>query len=377
MKHAGINMESVKKQNRSSILNYICAVGPVSRKDIADATGLTAAAVTLICNDFIQQNLLYEIGQITDSQRAGRRKVLVDINYNYAYIFAVNIEQIQTTIALTNLKGDVLEIARLSTDSIPDNMLVKIANECRNIINNHSKLAKNIAGVSVAISGIVDKNKGASVHAYGIWDKSVDVCSKLKELLGYPVIIENNVNAFALAEIMFGLGRDDDNLLLIKWGPGVGSTIIIDHAVYEGRNGKAAELGHFIVDKNGDKCSCGRIGCLETKVSHHALCKKAEFELNAFGDAYRKAKATNDTMLYDEAIDLFARSIVNTITILAPNHVVLYGSLFNDEEIRNILISKCMEYDSKCNHDRIIYSTLASKEDYIGPVATFIYNELF
>lgn len=170
------------------------------------------------------------------------------------------------------------------------------------------------------------------------------VCEILEKELGYSVVIENNVNAFAIAELMYGFGRKYDNLLVIKWGPGVGSTIIIDNKVYEGRHAKAAQK---------------------------------PFSQNAFGEAYRMAKTQGDAQVFDEAIDLFARTIVNSITILAPNRVVLCGRLFQDEEIRERLIEQCKQYDAGCDEKRIIYSVLAEKEDYIGPVAAFVQEEIF
>ena len=203
------------------------------------------------------------------------------------------------------------------------------------------------------------------------------VCEILERQLGYPVVIENNVNAFAIAELMYGFGRKYDNLLVIKWGPGVGSTIIIDNKVYEGRHAKAAELGHFIVERDGAVCDCGRRGCLETKVSYKAMAAQKPFSQNAFGEAYHKAKTQGDAQVFDEAIDLFARTIVNSITILAPNRVVLCGRLFQDEEIRARLIEQCKQYDVGCDEKRIIYSVLAEKEDYIGPVAAFVQEEIF
>lgn len=379
MKHAGLNMAQVKRQNRSSILNCICEVGPVSRKDIAEKTGLTPAAVTQICGDFMAQGLLFETGQITQSQGAGRKKILVDINYDYAYVLAVSIEQEQTTIALTNMKGEAGEIVAFATKTAatPEELLKQIADTCRKMLVTHKDCSEKVAGVSVAIAGIVDKDNGISVHAYGIWQEKVKVCDILRQELGYPVQIENNVNAFAMAELMYGMGRKYDNLLIVKWGPGVGSTIIIDNKVYEGRHAKAAELGHFIVERDGMLCNCGRRGCLETKVSYHALSKKKPFEPRRFGDVYREALAKGDAKAYEEAMDLFARTIVNSITILAPNRVVLCGSLFADGQVRERLISYCKRYDAQYDEGRISYSILAPQEDYIGAVASFVQNEIF
>ena len=68
---------------------------------------------------------------------------------------------------------------------------------------------------------------------------------------------------------------------------------------------------------------------------------------------------------------------VKSITILAPNRVVLCGRLFQDEEIRERMIEQCKQYDAGCDEKRIIYSVLAEKEDYIGSVAAFVQEEIF
>ena len=91
MRKAGMNMAQVKKQNRSSILNCVNECEPVSRKDIADLIGLTPAAVTQICSELIQEGVLEEQGFETQSVRAGRKKVLLNLNYNCFYVITVNI----------------------------------------------------------------------------------------------------------------------------------------------------------------------------------------------------------------------------------------------------------------------------------------------
>lgn len=379
MRHTGANMGSVKKQNRSAILKYINEAGEVSRKDIAAATGLTPAAVTLICNEFLEQGLLAETGAQEETQGAGRRKIPLAINYDYCYILAVTLEPEETVIALSNMRGRLIDRCSRRTEGgiAPELFLGRVAQDCRMLLQANPGEAAKTAGVSVAVSGLVDVQQGSSVRAYGIWEQEVPVCTILERELKLPVLIENNVNAFAKAELAYGVGKNYDNLLVIKWGPGVGSTIIIDRNVYEGRHGKAAEVGHYIVEKGGIRCSCGRRGCLETRVSYHALQQQEHFPPEAFGEVYRRAQAEGRSRIYDEAMDLFARMIVNTVTVLAPNRVVLCGKLFASELVRQRMTSCCMAYDEKLNADRIIYTELAAEEDYIGPVAAYVQSEIF
>ena len=230
---------------------------------------------------------------------------------------------------------------------------------------------KRIACVSVGITGLVDTQAGVSLHAYGVWERKVDIGSVMSGELGLPVLVENNVDALAQAEIIFGLGRRTDNLLLIKWGPGVGSAIILDGAIYKGRRGKAAELGHYIVKKDGSLCSCGRRGCLETEVSYYTLTKRLAFEPDGFGEAYLTADEEARAYI-DSAIDLFARCVVNSGTIIAPGHIVLAGKLFGSSIIRERLIKACGRYDSSFGDEFILHTPLADRDGYVGPAAVYV-----
>ena len=377
MKYDGINMSRVKLRNRSAILTYIMKNGPVSRKELASVTGLTAAAVSLISAELIEEGILKETG-IVAAGSAGRRQVLLDIDSGSRIVLTINLESRQTVIALVNLRGGLLGRHSMQTDCslAPELFLKKIARAAKTLLQKHPETAGRVAGAAVGITGIVDRAAGISRQAYGIWKEEVPVCAILKEQLGLPVILENNVNAFAEAELLYGSEKDYDNLLVIKWGPGVGSAMIIDNRIYEGRHNKAAELGHFIVEKNGRLCSCGRHGCLETKVSWQALQEKRDFSMRDFGTVLQEAEQEGTADFYLDAIDLFARAIVNTMTIVAPNRVILYGSLFYGKAVRDRLIEDCMSYDPGCSAHRIVYSELTGKEDYIGPAACMITREL-
>ena len=374
-------MGSVKHQNRSLILNHINSHGPVSRKDIAKATGLTAAAVTQIVGKLIYDGVLTELGSVSGpAGSAGRRKILVDIKADARYVYSVNIEPDVTNIALCDLKGRPAKdrtggklVKVIPTDgNIPaEQFLGKIADECENLMKYApTDCSKNLHTVSVGITGIVDINSGKSIHAYGIWKDPVDIRHILGSRLGLPVIIENNVDAFATASLLFGTGKTHDNLFVIKWGPGVGSAIILDGRLYKAPGGRSAEFGHIIMEKHGKPCNCGRRGCLETIVSYRALNELMPFDADNFTERFSQAPEDVKQKI-DYAIDLFARSVINTATIVDPRRVVLFGKMFKNETLRTKLIDACASYDSAYGPKRIIHTALADSEGYIGPAAVF------
>lgn len=378
-KPAGANMETVRRRNRAEILKYINDHGSVSRKDLAGILGLTPAAVTQICTDLLEEGILVEAGVEAQSGAAGRKKILLDINYAASYVCAITIDPEYTTVALSDYKGRPIAQKRQLTDTktAPEEYVKKLAHTAERLIRTYKKDPGSLAAVGVGIAGLVNKEKGTSVKAYGIWNEEVLVADILHSILAVPVYVENNVNAFAMAELLYGTGREYDNLMVIKWGPGVGCAMVIDREIYEGRHSKAAELGHFIVEKNGERCSCGRRGCLETKVSYPALCRITPFKESEFGTIFQENQGNEIGTAFDEALDLFARSIVNSATIMAPNRIILTGSLFESIQVRRALIHACGSYDASFNEKRILYSALAGKGNYIGAVAVCAKMQLF
>ena len=384
MKKTGMNMESIRSQNRSLVLDYINSKGPVARTEIASASGLTAASVSQITTQLLAEGLLKEIGT-TGGTGVGRRRVLLDIDPFKSLVFAINIEPEETTVTVCDLKGRVVGegteaalIKILPTDrKVPaEEFALHLCEECNKLKKSMDEdLLDHLECVSIATTGLVDHQKAISVHAYGIWDRPVELGKIFRSRLGLPVLLENNVDAFAIAELMYGVGRTRDNLFIIKWGPGIGSTIVLDDRIYRGRHGKTAEIGHFIVDQNGKQCNCGRRGCLETRASYSALNEIMPFTPGDFERSYEAADPEVRARI-DSAIKLFARCIVNSGILIAPNRIVLVGKLFKDPGLRSKLIDTCSSFDSVYSSKRIFYTALAGRESYVGPAAVFAQKKL-
>lgn len=402
----GINLENVKVRNKSAVLKLLNRNGAMSRKDIAKEVGLTPAAVTLLCTEMMEDGILLEKGEVQEERRAGRKKILVDIAYSCKYVIAVSIETKKTYITICNLKGQIStgRIIRTDASAAPRDFLKLIDKECKALLWESEKRHEDIIGMGICIPGIVDRKRGVSIHAYGIWNEEVDVKGIMEEYIQCPVIVENNVNAFAEGELLYGIGKMGENLLFVKWGPGVGSAIVIQNRLYEGKNYKEAEIGHYIIEPNGKKCRCGRQGCLETRVSTKEIVESirsiyskeetpklyertnGSIELiteESFTEwVENKGKETLD--LSDEAvvkilhssIERLARAIVNVLTILAPDHTILFGFMLENEEIRKIFIHYCKKYDPDYNENYIQKSKLSQKIYYIGATA-IVTSELF
>lgn len=406
MEEKGVNVLDLKKQNRKQILLIIKNYGALPRKDISSILNLTPAAVTIITNEMLEEKILCEKGQQVEvNKRVGRKKILVDINYNLKYIVGVSIESETINIGLCNLKGEVVDsqefkILQESNESKLD-ILKLISNNCINLLWENNIKKQDILGMGVGIVGSVDALNGISKNAYGIFKKNVPIKKILEEYLDIPVCVDNNVRALAMAEIDFKSSETkENNMIFVKYGPGIGTAIVINNEIYKGSNNNAGELGHIIVKHPGETCKCGKRGCLETIASQSAIFIKTKKFFSAENTPFlygiTEGKIENISLLYiiesaqngdthvctilDEAAFYFAMALSTAITLYDPKQVVFYGEAF----IYDLFIDKLKLYlkniignDNMLNIIRV--SNIEYKYKFLGGIALalrkFFYNE--
>ncbi len=399
MRYQGINLENVKLSNRSSILRLLNNNGAMSRKDIAEAVGLTAASVTLICTELLEEGVIVELGEAEEQKRAGRKKILVDINHDYRSALCIAIESDETYISVTDLKGKVFCNFSMPTDKSmePEVFLKSIADQCRKLLWENDILKDRIIGVAVTIPGRVDSEKGTSLNTYNIWTREVPVRDILAKELGFTVLVENNLKAYAQSEILFGRGREEENIFLLKWGPGVGSAIIINHQIYQGSSGGAAEIGHMTSGKDGKLCNCGCRGCLETQVSTHAIIADV---MSAYENDKKSMPILNDWLLsggkmtyrntaewgsleddslkkiWQEKLDIIAHNVRNVMSIMDPDRVIVIGYMFDIPGVFDTFKEIYKEYDSSVASDFFVKSELSERFYHTEGLAVVL-QELF
>lgn len=399
MGYTGINMENVKSRNQSSILKLLNDKGPMSRKDIAAHLGLTPASVTTLCAALLGDGMLYEVGEIQESNRVGRRKVLLDVNYEYRYVLSICIETPITSLSICDLHGEHCTTRRIQTDTgVPaEEFLKTVADTAKVLMWEAGVRRSQLLGAGVSVPGPVDRRKGVSQHAYRIWDDPVPVVDCLHQALDCPVLLENNVRAFAQAELLYGMGKTQRNLVFLKWGPGVGSAIVADGRIYESQSFKNAEIGHVrVVYHNGVRCHCGRSGCLETVVASHPLVRRLQQACSPTampqlwqaveGDPARitihelpQLAELDDPGMWkvlDEAFETIAHVTGGILTMLAPDRLILYGNMFALPHFLEHFRAACKRYDPHYDENYVVMSALAGKIDYIGPLA-IVASELF
>lgn len=205
-----------------------------------------------------------------------------------------------------------------------------------------------LIGISISAPGPLDVKQGKIIFAPNLPKlKNFQIVKPLKKTFKLPVILENDANAAALAEWMFGSGRGTKNLIYLTVSTGIGSGIIINGRIYRGQ-GNAGELGHMIINLDGSRCSCGNFGCLEALASGTAIIKKAKkAPKNSLIWRLAQKLPFNASLVFlaAENGDKFAQKIIknslmslsigliNIIHIFHPDKIILGGGVMTNKKI--------------------------------------------
>jgi len=139
--------------------------------------------------------------------------------------------------------------------------------------------------VGVNVPGLADPKTGMWIYAPFSGIRDVPIAQILSEMVKKPVAIDNDVNACALAEKLFGICTEIDDFLWITISNGIGGGLVLDGKVYRGHGGNAGEFGHLILVENGMACGCGNRGCMEAEAAGPGIARRFRKELaKRFGE---------------------------------------------------------------------------------------------
>lgn len=184
----------------------------------------------------------------------------------------------------TQIRAAVLQgahmLARAATltgeNPTPERVLPRIFATVQQALNEAHVQIDAITGMGVACPGPLDNRTGIVYAPSNLptWI-NVPLRALLHEQYHIPVFVENDANAAALGEYLFGAGQGCRDIVYLTVSTGIGAGVIVEGKLLEGTNGSAAELGHITIDWRGERCTCGNIGCLEALASGTAIARKA------------------------------------------------------------------------------------------------------
>lgn len=271
----------IRELNLSSILWQIHRDDSLSRARMAIETGLNKSTVSSLVDELIQLGLVRETGQ--NSIGTGRPATLLEINPQAGCIIGVDMDVDFTVVALTDFLGNILWRSTVSTE--PAKSQENILRQTLDLVVEAMAVCEDkhmpLLGLGLVTPGTVDINEGVLVFAPNLHWLNVPLRQRFAEYTGLNVLVENDANAAAVAEHLFGAARQCSDFVFVFAGVGIGGGFFLNGDLYRGKNGFAGEIGHspIMAGPLAMPCHCGNHGCWETHANQYSIIQRVQASL--------------------------------------------------------------------------------------------------
>jgi predicted NBD/HSP70 family sugar kinase len=327
---------SLKDRNRLRIVDVLRRSGTASRVELVRATGLSRTTVSKLVGELQATGLVVERQAAGgDGGQVGRPAIALALNPRSGGVVGIDFGHDLVRVAVADLSGAVLAERRsaFDVDGEPAGA-IDVAVELV-----HAALAEaeidleRTVGVGVAVSAPIIRTPDAPAGAHILpgWPE-LPPLHELEARLGRPVIVDNDANLGARAEVRDGAARGARNVLYVMLSGGIGAGLILDGRLVRGHRGITGELGHVVLDPHGPICRCGNRGCIETVASGPALLaamRPLRGPAFTVEDATRAARDGDDgaRRLFADAGRTVGQAVGAICNLVNPELVVVGGDM--------------------------------------------------
>ncbi len=339
----------IRELNLSLVLRHIHNEVSLSRAKIAHITGLNKSTVSSLVESLLAHNLIHETG--TNSGSAGRPAILLEINPRAGGIIGAELGVDFVAVVLTDFTGNILWRQRKITNpkDAPEKTLSHTLDLIRKATDFSKKQKLYLFGIGLSTPGTVDLDEGVLIFAPNLHWRNIPLRKFFSEQTGLKVFIENDANASAIAEHLFGVAKQSKNFIFVFAGVGIGGGLFLNGELYRGNNGYAGELGHspIMAEPFQSPCHCGNRGCWETYANQYSIIQRVQARLEVKRNSIipRLMEEQNAPLSIsivkqaadagdEEAIDSLSETgmamglgFANLINIFNPEKIILGGPL--------------------------------------------------
>jgi predicted NBD/HSP70 family sugar kinase len=325
-KQAAIREDPTQGQVFATILTR----GPLSRRDVARFTGLSQSTVSKAVKPLLAAGYVVEGSE--EVEGPGRPIIPLTVNSERHYVLGVKVMEHEAVGVVADPQGHVLaSLRRPLLERTVDGLIDDVANLVEELRGLRPEFASETEGLGVCLGGHVDGRTGTLRYSPFFAWRDVALATLLEERTGLVTVVENDVNALAVAEQWFGAGRDVENFAVVTVGAGIGCGLIIAGTVVHGASGMAGELGHVTVEPDGHECRCGKRGCLETVASDEsillAIAGTGPRSPTTIAEAVELARSGDEAAraAFARAGEAIGRAVSTLVNLVEPERIVFSG----------------------------------------------------
>jgi glucokinase len=193
------------------------------------------------------------------------------------YAIGIDIGGTKVAVGIVDAAGQLHSQTIIPTDleRSPREMIEEIIETVEQLIQQSHIPLEQLVGIGIGAPGPLDAKKGCITCPPNLprWIH-VPIVEWFKERFSFPVFLENDANAAALAEKWVGSAKESEHFIYLTISTGIGAGLYLDGKLFTGARGNAGDIGHIVIDPSYGKCTCGQKGCLEWIASGTAIARR-------------------------------------------------------------------------------------------------------
>ena len=309
------------------------------------------------------------------------------------FSIGIDIGGMSIKVGLVDANGTIVAKNVVKTAKTADICISNMVAQINQLLSDNNLIVRDFKGLGIGCPGAVSSDSGVVNFLPNLGWINIPLRERLQNYFNLPIKISNDANVATLAEVLYGSAKEFSTAIMFTLGTGVGGGIVIDNKLYEGTNGRGAELGHCTLILNGKPCTCGRNGCVEAYVSATALIEQTKEAMledrssilwqyshgdinNVDGKMAFTAEKQGDVTakkVIDNYVTYLSESILNMLNIFRPEAFILGGGISQQGEN---LTRRVTEYLEKFDYGykfapktKVITASLGNDAGIIGASA--------
>lgn len=395
------NNFQIRKKNMLDILRIVKFEEAYTKPDISKITGLTPATVNNLINDLLKKKIVIEVGEAKST--GGRKASIYKFNSNIFYAVGVDIRDAQILAGIFDFDLKLLnkkEVDCCLGDYSVEEGIAKIISVIQELIEDMKIDRERILGIGVSIKGPVDFYNGKIYQITRVpkW-KNIPLASEISKKLNIETLVDKDNNNAMLYFKMHDREKSDKYISFLNTNTGIGTGFLMNGVVYRGKQCLAGELGHIRVESVGERCYCGKIGCIEPLASDYSIVKFSREKIEEGGKSLisKLCKEDLDSITLDMVVsaaqfgDELAYGILmktahyisilvgDIIKIYDPDEIIIECAwLRKMNDIFNYIMESVYEDNSFVNRERLkIYLSEEDNNTFYGAASLIFDHHLY
>lgn len=307
------------------------------------------------------------------------------------YVVGVDLGGTKICSALSDIEGNLLSKVTIPTNAHEGEkaVLERIIRSIEEAVSESGKSYDEVKAIGIGSPGPLDSKTGIILHTPNLPFTNFKLVEALTNRFGIPTYLENDANAAAVGEYLFGAGKGTQNMVYVTVSTGIGGGAVLNGKLYKGATSNALEIGHITVQPEGPRCNCGNYGCAEALASGTAIGRQAreaiergldtslsQYEKVTSYEVFVEAKKGDKVASYilNRSLTYLGICVANTICCFDPEVVVIGGGVSKGgdivfERVREVVKNRALRPMNNCS---IVPAGLGTDAGVVGAVAVAI-----